>query len=167
MQLHKGTHYSGRRKQRRPRQITLAQFVLYRNGLPLGARGSLQNMLRRSFGASSFAGFWQHWNPIFGYGLARYVYAPLRRRIPASLALIMTFIACGALHDAVTMAVRGAAAFFFTPWFFFMGLAVALGTGFGLNFAQRSWAVRGAINTTFIGLCLLLTLLLRRWFAWP
>ena len=58
-------------------RLSLAQYVLRRNGVPLGAPHSLQNMLYRSFGAGTYAGFWQYWNPIWGYGLGKYVYAPL------------------------------------------------------------------------------------------
>lgn len=86
--------------------MTLADYVQHRNGLPLGASGSLENMLRRSLGAGSFAEFWQYWNPIWGYGLGRYIYKPLRKFIPAAIALILTFLVSGAIHDAVIMLVR-------------------------------------------------------------
>ncbi len=82
-------------------------------------------MLRRSFGAQSFAGFWQYWNPIFGYGLGKYVYAPLRTYLPAFIALILTFVICGLGHDLITMALRQEITFLFTPWFFFLGSGVA------------------------------------------
>lgn len=87
-------------------RVTLAEYVEQRNGVPLGDSNSLQNMLRRSFGASSFAGFWQYWNPIWGYGLGKYVYSPLQRVLPMAIALITTFVISGALHDLVTMALR-------------------------------------------------------------
>lgn len=71
----------------RRQHYTLAQYVALRNGVPLGDGRSLRNMLQRSFGAASFAGFWQQWNPIWGYGLGRYVYAPLRRVLLPALAV--------------------------------------------------------------------------------
>lgn len=40
--------------------LTLAQHVALRNGVPLGDGTSLRNMLHRSFGAASYAGFWQY-----------------------------------------------------------------------------------------------------------
>src|SRR3546814_14946088 len=95
---------------------SLSQSILRRNGVPAGARGSLRNMFQRSLGASTFAGFWRHWNPVFGYALGRYVFAPLKRAVPSALALVATFVVCGAIHDLVIMAVRGAPAFLFTPW---------------------------------------------------
>ncbi len=55
-------------------RVRLVQYVYRRNGVPLGDSNSLRNMFIRSFGAGSFARFWQYWNPIFGYGLGKYVY---------------------------------------------------------------------------------------------
>jgi hypothetical protein len=49
---------------------------------------------------------------------------PLKRVLPSTAALVGTFVFCGALHDLVATAVRGSMAFFFTPWFFFLGLGV-------------------------------------------
>lgn len=127
-----------------------------RNGVPLGAAGSLRNMLHRSLGAGTFAEFWRYWNPIFGYYLGRYINAPLKRWLPASLSLVITFIACGALHDAVGSAVRGSVMFLFIPWFFFMGLAVVIGQSIRLNYSGFVWPVRALINISCVGSCLLL-----------
>lgn len=53
----------------RKRGLTLSQYIRRRNGVPAGARGSLRNMFHRSLAASTFAGFWRHWNPMLGYAL--------------------------------------------------------------------------------------------------
>jgi len=124
-------------------------------------------MLHRSLGAGTFAGFWQYWNPIFGYYLGRYVDSPLRRALPRTTSLVLTFVICGALHDLVTMAVRGSVAFLFTPWFFLLGLGVVLGGSVGMDFSSRPWAVRAGINLTYILACLAVTLIARRFFAIP
>ena len=58
-------------------------------------------MFSRSFGASDFAGFWRHWNPVVGYFLAYFCFAPLRRIAPRSLCLIIAFALNGWLHDLV------------------------------------------------------------------
>jgi hypothetical protein len=138
--------------------LTLSQYIVHRNGVPAGARGSLRNMLHRSFGAPTFAAFWRHWNPVFGYALGRYIHAPLSRVVPAPIALVATFVFCGALHDAVTAAVRGAPAFLFTPWFFLLGLGVLLGRATGLDLAAQPWAVRAAANFGYVVACLAITL---------
>ena len=38
-------------------EMTLAQHIVHRNGVPAGAPGSLRNMLARLFGAPTFDGF--------------------------------------------------------------------------------------------------------------
>ena len=94
-------------QQRVRRTLTMAEYIRRRNGVPAGAPGGLRNMFQRSFGARSFAIFWQYWNPVFGYALGRYIYAPLKYMLSPTAALIATFVVCGILHDAVTTAVRG------------------------------------------------------------
>lgn len=124
-------------------------------------------MVFRSLGANSFAGFWRYWNPIFGYYLSTRVYAPLLRIFAEPLALVATFVVCGAFHDLVTMAVRRAPAFFFTPWFFLLGLGVLFGRRARLDFSHRAWPVRASANLAYIGACLGLTLMAKRVFGFP
>lgn len=127
--------------------------------MPLGAPGSLQNMLYRSFGARSFAGFWQHWNPIFGYYLGTYIFIPLKRLMPSYAALVLTFVVTGIIHDVVTMAVRRDFAFLFTPWFLLLGIGVVLSKATAMDISAKPWGVRAATNTTYLGVCLALTFL--------
>lgn len=147
------------------RWLTLGQYVRRRNGVPLGASGSLRNMLHRSLGAGSFAGFWQYWNPVWGYGLARYVHSPLLRVLPAAAAILVTFVVCGAIHDLVIMAVRGSRAFLFTPWFLLLGGGVVLGRAIGLDYSNKPWLIRACINLAYVGTCLAVTLFAKRHFA--
>jgi D-alanyl-lipoteichoic acid acyltransferase DltB (MBOAT superfamily) len=107
-------------------------------------------MLRRAFGALTLAGFWRHWNPIFGYGLSRFVYAPLRRRLAHEPALFTTFVVCGALHDAVTMLVRGSGAFLFTPWFAGIATAILLADRLTLTLHVLGFGRRALTHTTVL-----------------
>ena len=147
--------------------MTLTQYIERRNGVPLGAPGALRNMFHRSLGAGSFAAFWQYWNPIFGYYLAKYVDSPLRRFVPRSMALILTFGICGALHDLVAMAVRGSVAFFCTTMFLFFAAGVLVGRWVGLDFSGLPWAARAAINISYIVVCFVLALVAREMLAIP
>ena len=140
------------------KQMSLTDYVQYRTGVPLGASGSLQNMLVRSLGAGTFAKFWQYWNPIWGYELGRYVYAPLNQFLPASVSLILTFLISGGIHDLVTMLVSGAPAFLFAPWFFLMGIVVVFGRLLKLDYSNQAFRVRVAINVTFILVCLMIAI---------
>ena len=149
-------------RQSHRRRLTLAQYIERRNGVPVGASGSLRNMLQRSLGAGSFASFWGYWNPLFGYYLGRYVDSPLRRFMPRSVALILTFVICGALHDLAAMAVRGSVAFFCTTLFFFLGAGVLVGRWAGLDFSSLPWAARAAINFTYIVSCFALAIIARQ-----
>ena len=154
----------------RPRpwqSMTLAEYVRQRNGVPLGDSRSLRNMLIRSFGAGSFGQFWQYWNPIWGYGLGKYVYAPLQRFLPPAVALVMTFVVSGAVHDLATMAIRRTGAFLFTPWFFLLGIGVVVGRGLNMDFSERPWLVRAGINLTYLLVCLAVILLARQRFGLP
>lgn len=119
-------------------------------------------MLIRSLGAGSFGRFWQYWNPIFGYGLGRFVYSPLRRFLPAALALLLAFVVSGGIYDMVTMAVRRSGAFLFTPWFFLLGMGVILGRGLGVDFSARPFWVRAGIRLTYILVGLAMTLIAKR-----
>ncbi len=123
-------------------------------------------MLERSLGARSFAVFWQYWNPVFGYTLGRYVFSPLKRALPSSIALVVTFVVCGAVHDLVTTLARGSLAVLFTPWFFFLGIGVVAGRVARMDLGGYAWGARAAANLTYITACLVLALLVRsQWVA--
>ena len=153
-----------RRSHEHRRPVSLRDFVRRRNGVPLGSSGALPNMLRRSFGAGSFAGFWRYWNPIFGYYLGTYIFRPVSGVFPRAIAVIVTFLACGALHDLVTVIARGSTQFLFTYWFFLMALGLVLGEVLRLKFSRFSIGVRAAINLGYLLSCLVGAVLLQRLF---
>lgn len=107
-------------------RIGWREYAARRTGLPVGSRGELRQNLNRAFTARCFGRFWQIWNPLFGFYLQLWLYRPLQRRFPQSLALWLTFVGNGMLHDAVTMLVRQDVALFFTPWFALMGAYVLI-----------------------------------------
>jgi D-alanyl-lipoteichoic acid acyltransferase DltB (MBOAT superfamily) len=158
---------NGARRQQQRKRVTLSDYIRRRNGVPAGTSGSLRNMLRRSFGTGTLAGFWQYWNPVFGYGLARYVHSPLLRFVPSKAAVIVTFAICGALHDAVTMAIRGTPTWLFTPWFTLLGIGVIVGRAVGMDFSNRSFPIRALVNLPYITPCLAVTVALRRALSIP
>lgn len=148
-------------------RITLSRYVEWRTGVPLGARGSLVGMLRRSLGAGTFAGFWRHWNPIWGYYLSRHVNTPLRRLVPAAPALVVTFLVSGAIHDLAVSLVTGSATFLFVPWFGALGIGVVVTSSVGLDFGSHPWLVRAGVNVGFVLIGLGLALGARRVLGLP
>ncbi|MFN0257854.1 acyltransferase [Pedobacter ureilyticus] len=106
--------------------MTLGDYVKKRNGVPIGHPKSLGNNLYRSFGAKNFTTFWTFWNPIFGYYLGSKIFKPLKKVLPIGIALILTFIFCGLIHDLVTTLIRGKISLFFTIWFFIMGTTITI-----------------------------------------
>lgn len=148
--------------QRPQGRVTLTEWVRRRNGVPLGASGALRNMLHRSFGARNFAGFWQYWNPVFGYWLARYVHAPLQRVLPSAVALILTFVICGAVHDLVASAIRGTPTFPFSVWFLILGGGVVAGRAAGMDLSRRPWAFRAGVHLVYLVVCAMVAIVARR-----
>ena len=140
------------------RTISLSEYVKKRNGVALGASGSMGNMLKRSLGANSFYLFWQYWNPIWGYYLSCKIMKPLSRLFPIWLAIIMTFAISGALHDLAITLVKWRFTFFFTPWFTLMSFMVLATKRFCISYKEYHWVIRASINIILVVVCLVLTI---------
>lgn len=130
--------------------VSLSNYVKKRNGVALGAKRSMRNMLSRSLGASSFPVFWHYWNPIWGYYLSRNVMKPLCLFVPIWLAVFFTFLVSGALHDLAVSLVKREIVLFFTPWFGLMGVLVVVSKKFAISYGSFPWLVRAAINILVI-----------------
>lgn len=130
--------------------LSLSQYVKKRNGVPLGAKHSIRNMLSRSFGAKSFPIFWHYWNPIWSYYLSRNIMRPIANFLPISIATFITFLVSGALHDVAVSIVKWQAIIFFTPWFGLMGLMVIASKSAGIMYGHLAWPIRVLINASFI-----------------
>lgn len=136
--------------------LSLAEYVKRRNGVPLGNSDSLRNMLSRSLGAGKFSSFWQYWNPIWGYYLGKYVFKPLKFIFSTTLSLIITFVVCGFIHDLVIMILKWKFTLLLTPWFFFMSLFVVLVDFAKIDYSKCPWILRATINILIITICLFL-----------
>ena len=126
--------------------MTLSEYVERRNGVALGAKGSLSNNLKRAFGAGSNAEFWKHWNPVWGFYLAKYVYLPMTRITPVSVAVLVTFAVSGGLHDLALFALGYDFGGFFAIWFALMGAALVVSKGVGISYSVLAFPIRVAIN---------------------
>lgn len=143
-------------------KLTLADYVRRRNGVPLGGSGALRKMLKRSLGAPSIAGFWQYWNPIFGYYLGKFIFRPSRAAgLPDWLATLLTFSVSGAVHDIAASMITRQLVFVCTPWFWFMGIGLLVSRSLGMNMKGWPPVARAASHLTYIGGCAVLALWLR------
>ena len=88
---------------------------------------------------------------MWSYYLGRFIYAPLKRWLPSTISLVITFVVSGALHDAVVSVVTGRTVFILTPWFFLMGVGVAVSQALRTDYSNFAWPIRAFINITFIG----------------
>jgi GR25 family glycosyltransferase involved in LPS biosynthesis len=147
------------------RNISLSEYVKKRNGVALGAPGSMSNMLKRSLGASSFYFFWQYWNPIWGYYLSCKIMKPLSQLFPMWLAIIMTFAVSGALHDLAITLIKWNITFFFTPWFSLMSIIVLATKKYDISYKHHHWLIRASINIALVAVCFVLTLAFERQYA--
>jgi hypothetical protein len=132
-------------------KLSLSKYVKRRTGVALGANHSMRNMLSRSFGAKSFPVFWHYWNPIWSYYLSRNVMRPLSAILPVPIAIFLTFLVSGALHDLAVTLVKWKPVMFFTPWFGLMGLIVISSSKFGITYGKFAWHNRALINAFTIG----------------
>lgn len=137
--------------------MSLAKYVKRRNGVALGKRRSMRNMLARSLGAGSFPMFWRYWNPIWGYYLSRNIMKPASSFLPIQLAVLLTFTVSGLLHDLAASLIHWQVVFFITPWFALMGLVAVIFDAFSISYRQFTWLTRASINTMIISCSLWFT----------
>ncbi|MNK50659.1 hypothetical protein D3C87_695400 [compost metagenome] len=140
--------------------MNLGDYVKKKNGVPIGHSKSLGNNLYRSLGAKNFATFWTFWNPIFGYYLGTKIFKPLKKVFPIGIALILTFIFCGLIHDLVTTLIRGKLSLFFAVWFLLMGISVAVSKKITYDLSNQKWILRVLANISIITFCLIGTIYL-------
>jgi hypothetical protein len=144
---------------------SLNQFIALRLGQSSSPGNLLREMLIRSFGARSFDRFWRYWNPVYGYALYYWCYRPLRRYLPRSASVLLTFAASGFfLHDLPTgWWIRLIRYFqgghfpvpFVALWFSLMGVLTLLNRAMGLDYGGWPFAARAAVN----GACVVGTML--------
>ena len=146
--------------------LTLADYVRRRNGVPLGGSGALRAMLTRSLGAPTIVGFWQYWNPIFGYYLGKFIFRPARSvGLPVWLATLLTFSVSGMVHDIAASLITRQLVLVCTPWFLFLGIGLLISRGLGMDMKSWPWVMRAGVHITYIGVCARLALLLKHQLA--
>jgi len=139
--------------------ISLNNYVKRRNGVPLGHKNSLGNMLKRSLGANSFDLFWVHWNPIWNYYLNKHIYKPLKKICYPYLAIVFTFSFSGFIHDLVGLLIYSKLSLLFTTWFIIMGIVVVIFKGNRFFYKTQKKAFNYSLNVILI----ITSFLLAKW----
>lgn len=135
------------------RKMPRLGWYLRRRLGPLGGRATWFNFFIKPFGATSFAGFWRQWNPVYGYYLNRFSYRPLARIVGRRRAMFATFVLCGfLLHDLPAwIVVRRALPPGATIAFTFYGAAAVAGERFHMNTGGLPVGARASINMGYLG----------------
>jgi len=147
------------------KMVTLREYVRKRNGVPLGAKGSLRNMFYRSLGSNQFSGFWHYWNPIWGYYLGKFIFKPLRNKLSINVSIILTFFVSGFIHDLVVSVIYFKIFILITPWFLLMGLLVITSNELGILIKSPIWIYRALVNIGYIGSSLFIVLSIKNMYV--
>ena len=143
--------------------ITLSAYVSHRLGR--APQSQAINFLTKPFCAPTFTQFWWYWNPVFGYYLYFQCYRPVRKFLPRSMSVLVTFIFCGIIHDLpfnLVAALHGdrPASFTLTTMFMLLGLIVVLTEAASVSFSSVPVKLRWVIHLVNIFLCWRLALYL-------
>jgi len=125
------------------------EFTLRRMGNPTGPWDALGRMFSLSFGARSFADFWRYWNPVYHYFLSYWVYRPIRRILPRSVAVLLSFAFCGFFfHDLLLLPFTRMP--LITVWFLLLGAGVIGGELAQMDLSDYPPLFRIVINVAYI-----------------
>jgi hypothetical protein len=118
-------------------------------GYPTGPWDALIKMFSLSFGARSFSDFWRYWNPVYHYFLSYWVYRPIRRVLPRSVAVLLSFAFCGFFfHDLFLLPFTRMP--LITIWFTLLGAGVIAGEILKMDLSELPLFFRVLVNSTYI-----------------
>lgn len=134
--------------------MTLEEYTYFRTG---STEVSLivRNMFLKPFVSPSLKSFWNYWNPSWGYFLLFYSYKPIKTIFPHWVALILTFIISGLIHDLiyiVPMMLKEIRFIFpfITVWFLIISIGVLLTELVKINFKKISLIYRPFIHLGYL-----------------
>jgi hypothetical protein len=137
--------------------MTVEEYIKYRTG-SIDPLKVIKVIFTKPFKASSLRKFWWYWNPGYGYFLLFYCYRPLRSVLPHSMALIITFLICGFLHDIlyiVPMAIMDGGKIplpFVSTWFLFISIGIIISEYLRIDFKNIQSEIRPIIHFGFLAL---------------
>ncbi len=141
--------------------MTLEEYTYYRTG---STKVSLivRNMFLKPFVSPSLKSFWKYWNPSWGYFLLFYSYKPIKTIFPHWVALILTFIISGLIHDliyVIPMMLKEIRFIFpfITVWFLIISIGILLTEIIKIDFKKISLIYRPFIHLGYLVATFILT----------
>ena len=137
--------------------MSVEEYIEYRIGT-LNPMIAFRRIFTKPFMAKSLRKFWWYWNPGYGYFLLFYCYRPLRSFFSHSLALIITFLICGFLHDIlylIPMAIMDGGKIplpFVTSWFLFISIGILISEYARIDFKNIRPEIRLVIHLAFLAI---------------
>lgn len=125
------------------------------------------NLIWKPFTAKSLREFWWYWNPGYGYFLLYYCYRPLRKQLAEKLAIFLTFLLSGLLHDALYVAViwlrDGSIPLpFVSCWFAAISTGAMMADSAGIRFDKISKRATAVIHLVFLSTTFYLIVAIQR-----
>ncbi|MFK8010872.1 MAG: MBOAT family O-acyltransferase [Marinicellaceae bacterium] len=134
--------------------MKLKKYLTYKFGNYTGSLDGILYMLKQSFMAATFRGFWQNWNPLWSFYLIFYVYKPINKLLSKNLSILLTFLISGFLHDCVAMLLMHQYSYKMTLFFFLLAIFVLIEKVLNFNIAKVPKLLRPIYHLTLIALCL-------------
>lgn len=135
--------------------MTIEEYICFRTG-ETNLLKIVQKMFFKPFVSSSFRSFWNYWNPGFGFYLLFYIYKPTQQLLPQSIALMLTFLVSGFLHDILyifPMVIINGVKFIFpfiSVWFLIIALGILMTDFLKVNFKTVSTTTRIAFHIIYL-----------------
>ncbi|WP_184176705.1 MBOAT family O-acyltransferase [Rhabdobacter roseus] len=141
--------------------MNLEEYTYYRTGTTKISL-VIRNMFLKPFVSSSFRSFWKYWNPSWGFFLLYYCYKPIKTIFPHWVALMLTFLMSGLIHDMIyilPMLMKEIKFIFpfITVWFLIISIGILLSEYLRINFNKTSLLFRPIFHLGFLVSTFILT----------
>lgn len=135
--------------------MNVEKYIQYRTGAT-EISTIVRNMFIKPFFSNSLRSFWKYWNPGFGYYLLYYCFKPLRKIFPNWISILLTFLICGLLHDAIfviPLMIMNSSGFIFpfiTVWFLTISIGILITELVHIDFKKTNNKIRPLLHIGYL-----------------